>query len=280
MKIIPLAAESMGSRSMAVFLETRDGKITIDPGAGIAPLRFGLPPHSLEQWQLKKHLDRIRLFVESSEVVVITSYHHDHFCAAHPEWMKGKVLFMKNPNQKTTPAERKSAFDFLKTAQKLASHVHFADSRDFCMGKTRFSFSPSCFNGQDYFIETAVRTEESSFLYSSAAAGPVSEEAAAFLLDQKSDTLYLDGPVTYRHMEASESTQVLERMRRIAKETEARDVLLDHHALRDLQWKTRLEPFFRFGLEHGIRIRTAAEYRGEENTPLEARRNLLHQEGP
>jgi predicted metallo-beta-lactamase superfamily hydrolase len=280
MKIIPLAADSMGSRSMATFVETRDGKITIDPGAGIAPLRFGLSPHSLEQWQLKQHLDRIRLFTESSQAVVITSYHPDHFFAARPEWMKGKVLFLKNPNQKTTPVERKSAFHFLKTAKTYASQIHFADGRAFSMGATQIRFSPSCFNGQNYFIETSIHSDDESFLFSSCAAGPVSEEAAAFLLDARAETLYLDGPVTYLQKEAGEWTDVHERMRRVARETRAVTILLDHHSLRDLQWKSRLEPFFRFGAENGVTIRTAAEYRGEENTPLEARRNLLHRDGP
>jgi uncharacterized protein len=280
MKIIPLAADSMGSRSMATYVETRDGKITMDPGAGLAPLRFGLPPHPLEQWQLKNHLDRIKLFVESSHAVVITSFHPDHFCAARPEWMKGKALFMKNPNQKTTTAERNAAFDFLKTAKKFASQIHFTDGRTFGMGGMQLRFSPPCFNGQNYFISAALHSDDGSFLFSSCAAGPASEEASAFLLDEKAEMLYLDGPATYLLKEPGEWTDMLERMRRVAAKTRARDVLLDHHSLRDLQWKGRLDPFFRFGAENGVRIRTAAEYRGDENTPLEARRNLLHQNQP
>ncbi|WP_286244027.1 hypothetical protein [Methanobacterium ferruginis] len=42
MKIVPLAFESMGVRSMATFLET-DQKILVDPGTSIAPKRFGFP---------------------------------------------------------------------------------------------------------------------------------------------------------------------------------------------------------------------------------------------
>lgn len=47
MKVIPLAFESMGVRSMATFVET-DQKILIDPGTSIAPKRFGYPPYKTE----------------------------------------------------------------------------------------------------------------------------------------------------------------------------------------------------------------------------------------
>jgi len=42
-KIIPLAFESFGVRSMATYVET-DQKILIDPGTSLGPKRFGFPP--------------------------------------------------------------------------------------------------------------------------------------------------------------------------------------------------------------------------------------------
>src|SRR4030095_12254168 len=44
MKVIPLAAESLGVRSMATYVEVGGTGILIDPGATLAPARFGLPP--------------------------------------------------------------------------------------------------------------------------------------------------------------------------------------------------------------------------------------------
>ncbi|HEX9934003.1 MAG TPA: hypothetical protein VGB38_02300 [bacterium] len=278
MKIIPLAADSMGSRSMAVFVETRDAKIIVDPGAAVVPLRFGLSPHPLEKWQLQKHADRIRLFTESARTVVITSYHSDHFTADRPEWLKNKVLIVKNPNQRTTPVERKAAFNFLKTAKTVASEILFADGRTFTVGSAEIGFSPSCSSGQEFFIGMFIRSDERSFLFSSNAQGPASDEAANWLENQQAEFLYLDGPVTYLQKRTESLTTTLDRMMRVVLRIGAKDILLDHHPLRDLNWKKHLEPFFRFGSENGLRIRTAAEYRGEESAPLEARRNLLYQD--
>ena len=46
-KIIPLAAESLGVRSMCTYVETPDLRILIDPGVSLGP-RFGLLPHPKE----------------------------------------------------------------------------------------------------------------------------------------------------------------------------------------------------------------------------------------
>lgn len=47
-RLIPLAAESFGARSMCTYVETRDVKILLDAGVSLRPKRFGLPPHPLE----------------------------------------------------------------------------------------------------------------------------------------------------------------------------------------------------------------------------------------
>src|SRR2546422_2382069 len=49
-RVIPLAAESLGVRSMATYVEAGDLGILIDPGATLAPARWGLPPADAE-WQ-------------------------------------------------------------------------------------------------------------------------------------------------------------------------------------------------------------------------------------
>ena len=48
MKIIPIASDSLGVRSMATYIETKDCKILIDPSAALSPKRYGLPAHDKE----------------------------------------------------------------------------------------------------------------------------------------------------------------------------------------------------------------------------------------
>ncbi len=49
MKITPLAADSLGARSMVTFVETRDVSVLIDPSVRLGPRRYELPPHPLEE---------------------------------------------------------------------------------------------------------------------------------------------------------------------------------------------------------------------------------------
>ena len=48
MKIIPIASDSIGIRSMATYVETKHCKILIDPSAAIGQKRYGLKPHKKE----------------------------------------------------------------------------------------------------------------------------------------------------------------------------------------------------------------------------------------
>jgi predicted metallo-beta-lactamase superfamily hydrolase len=43
LKVFLIAFNSMGVRSMATFIETSEGSFLVDPGASLAPRRYGLP---------------------------------------------------------------------------------------------------------------------------------------------------------------------------------------------------------------------------------------------
>ncbi|MDI6904455.1 MAG: hypothetical protein QMD13_03040 [Candidatus Bathyarchaeia archaeon] len=49
-RIVPLAFDSFGVRSMATFVETDDLRILIDPRVFLTPGSYGLEPHPLE-WE-------------------------------------------------------------------------------------------------------------------------------------------------------------------------------------------------------------------------------------
>ncbi|MEW6329676.1 MAG: MBL fold metallo-hydrolase, partial [Candidatus Micrarchaeota archaeon] len=78
MKITPLAFDSLGTRSMCTFIETKDVNILIDPGVALAPSRYGLPPHSLELERLAEHWRTIKEHARSADIMIITHYHYDH----------------------------------------------------------------------------------------------------------------------------------------------------------------------------------------------------------
>jgi len=79
MKIVPLAAESLGVRSMATYVEVAGTSVLIDPGATLAPLRYGLPPAD-EEWEaLRRANDRISAYAGRAQFIFVSHYHEDHF---------------------------------------------------------------------------------------------------------------------------------------------------------------------------------------------------------
>jgi predicted metallo-beta-lactamase superfamily hydrolase len=53
-KITPLAAESLGVRSMCTLVETPDINILLDAGISLCPYRFNLVPHPIEFQTISK----------------------------------------------------------------------------------------------------------------------------------------------------------------------------------------------------------------------------------
>ncbi len=61
-RIVPLAFDSFGVRSMATFVETDNLRILIDPGVSLAPIRYGLEPHPLEWERLNETWKTIKQY--------------------------------------------------------------------------------------------------------------------------------------------------------------------------------------------------------------------------
>src|SRR2546429_2262273 len=57
---------------------------------------------------------------------------------------------------------------------------------------------------------------------------------------------------------------------RIMRTTEVRTLILDHHILRDRDWKSRMVPVFEAGKEHDVAVLTAAEVAGKTGDQLQA----------
>lgn len=270
---------------MATFVETTDCRILIDPGSGVGEYRYGLTPHPLERWCVSKHRERIRLFAEKADVVVITHYHLNHFSMDDVGLYRNKMLLLKNTNQKIDVNQRKRAFAFLKFVGSAPAEMSYVDGRTIRMGETRIVFSDPVPHGSGQHMETviqaAVHEGEESFLFSSDVQGPCSEEPVDFILRQNPNILYLDGPATYMRRDSSLEEpldRTLARMESIILKTKVHTVIMDHHLLRDAHWMDWIEPLFSMAHKRGIRLQTAAAFRGEADQLLEARRNQLYED--
>ena len=92
--IIPLAGESLGTRSMAVSVRGKKTQFVIDPGVDVAPRRYDLPPHSVELDRRKEH--RLNILNSIKQIHVagywVSHYHLDHFPKINPAVKIGKAM--------------------------------------------------------------------------------------------------------------------------------------------------------------------------------------------
>ncbi|MHA1609804.1 MAG: MBL fold metallo-hydrolase [Candidatus Njordarchaeales archaeon] len=287
MKIKILGADSLGVRSMATYIETKDARILIDPGANLAPKRSGLPPHPLEVDRLNGVWREIRNYAMRADILIISHYHLDHY---HPEReieiYEGKVVFLKHPTLNINTNQMQRANIFLSKIREMADIIEFADDREFFFNETRILFSKPVPHGINknlgYVLEILIDDGEKRFLFTSDTQGLPTKEHIEFILRTKPNIIFLDGPPTYllgsryeeKHLKSS-----LERLPEIISKCPIEKLIIDHHFLRDLNWTQYLikNNLHRYLLEK--KIITAAEFLNKEPDLLEARRKeLWHRE--
>ena len=284
-KIVPLGFDSFGVRSMATFVETDDLKVLIDPGVALAPLRYGLEPHPLELERLNETWEIIKQYAEMADVLIVTHYHYDHHDPNHPELYKGKTVFVKHPTEEINRSQRERAAFFLKQIKTMPKKLEYADGKEFQLNNTRITFSKAVCHGTNprlgYVTEVSIKSNNEKFLHTSDVEGPSLEDQINFILKEKPNVLFVDGPMTYmlgyrysyKSLEISNTNLV-----RAIEEMNLHTLVLDHHFLRDLNYKTRIKPVYEAAEKRGVKVLTAAEFGGKKIEMLEALRKELYAE--
>lgn len=276
MKITLLAAESMGVRSMALHIDDGGTGILIDPGAALAPSRFGLPPHPREGQALNQALERICQYAADADCLVITHYHYDHYLP-EADMYGEKRVFAKDIHHHINHSQRQRGTSFARRWEESCT-LTYADGQTFHLGDVTLRFSPPFPHGPPgtrlgYALAVTVEGDQ-RVVYTSDLQGPVDPAAARYFIEQQPNLLIADGPPTYL-LGYRFSRQALEEAERnlldIMAGTDCR-LLLDHHLLRDLSYRERLPELY---AAFGHRIQTYAQYEGRDNNQLEARRRDL-----
>lgn len=277
MEIIPLASDSLGVRSMATYVKTKDVSFTIDPSAALGPKRYRLPPTQKEIATLKKFKELIRKHALKSDGLIISHYHYDHF-DPNETFYHDKTVYVKNTSNYINKSQKKRGTDFRKKIKDLCQ-LKNADDSSYTYNDTTVSFSPPFFHGPEnvrlgYVIITTIKDKTTTLVHASDVQGPVTKNATDYIIDQQPDVLIMDGPPTY-FLGWRFSEENLEKaayyLTKILEKTEC-NVILDHHLLRDKQYKKRFNlPYRKFNDS----INTFAEYRGEKNNTLEAYRKII-----
>ncbi len=282
MEITPVAFDSMGVRSMATFVKTKDVSIFIDPAVSLAPSRYGLPPHEIEVERMNEKWKEIKGFVEKSDVVVITHYHYDHHNPNEIEIFDGKKLLVKHPKEKINRSQMKRAAFFLDQLKSVDVEIDYCDGKSYEFGNVSVVISEPVYHGANdrlgYVVEVYVESGD-GFLFSSDVEGPIHDHQLEFMLEKGANIVFIDGPMTYmlgyRFSQKSLESSV-ENLIRIIEKTNVEKLVLDHHLTRDLRWRERMKPVFDKGEEAGVAVLSAAEFAGVSEDLLEARRDQLY----
>ncbi len=126
LKFYPVWFDSLGAKSMCVEVETPDVRIVIDPG--IAAMQPGFPASKEDKEKWKEEGKRkIIEAVERADIIIISHYHHDHYLYREFEVYRGKILFVKNPNEYINASQRKRAVEFFEGLWErvLKKHLRF-----------------------------------------------------------------------------------------------------------------------------------------------------------
>jgi predicted metallo-beta-lactamase superfamily hydrolase len=282
MKVVPLAADSLGARSMATLVETPDVTILLDPGVRLAPYRYDLPPHEKEDDRRRELWQKIRDAAKKANLLTVSHYHYDHHNPDAPSIFKGKLAFLKDGKSHINRSQRERASAFVRALKSYPKEIQVADSNDADFGDTELTFSPAVPHGYDdelgYVVMARISHGGETFVHTGDVLGPPLKTHLAFLLDSNPTILYVDGPMTHmpENYPEAHAKHSLENLTRVIRTTDIRTLIVDHHLLRDRAWKARIAPLQKVAQEHDVTVQTAAEFLGQPVNQLEANRDLLY----
>ncbi|MEW6221831.1 MAG: MBL fold metallo-hydrolase [Candidatus Hadarchaeota archaeon] len=296
-RVMPLAFESFGARSMATFVETDDVNILVDPGAALGQ-RFSLAPHPKEYLALVRAKQRIQEAGRRADVITVSHYHFDHYTPNFEDWgliwsspemaerlYRGKMILAKDNSSRINPSQRKRGYMFWKLNSEIAD-IKSADGQKFEFGRTRLEFSRPVSHGPEgaeigYVLMLTVKMGGVTFVHTSDVQGPIERETLQLILNENPNAVIIGGPPLYLQgfrVELGDMVRALENIKELVKRVQL--VVIDHHLLRSLDYLDFLKPAAAEAEKKGHKIITASELVGQEPQLLEARRRELHSKEP
>jgi len=297
-RVIILAEESLGVRSMATFIETPDISVLLDAGVSLAPLRYGLPPHPVEFKAVKEARERILEYASQADIVTISHYHLDHYTPPFTSWFEwtneeifrevyeGKIVLIKSPEANINPRQLRRAHSFLKAVKDLAKEVVFCDGKKFKFLATDIEFSEPLPHGRDdsklgWVLVTSIKYGKEEVVYAPDVQGPISQKTLDYILKTKADLLIIGGPPLYLVGHKDSMNEVCIGMKNLAEIAKKIPVtIIAHHLLRLKEWEEKSEEVLVSARERKHLAITAAQYMGFKNRLLEAFRKELYEREP
>jgi predicted metallo-beta-lactamase superfamily hydrolase len=295
-EITPLAAESLGSRSLCTHVVTPDISILFDPSAALAR-RYNLDPHPTEYLTLKNSLDTIANVAADSDILSISHYHYDHVRPGFENRLYNlstknerrmmfaeKIVLAKDNRENINPSQRRRGFFFEKDIRNVVAKIEWADDRVFKFNDTKVTYSPPLPHGPSdshlgYVLATLVEYSGKRFMFAPDVQGPIVHDTLQYILMLDPDVLIVGGPPIYlpRFTDADKETA---RNSLIVLTSSIPTIIVDHHLMRDKAWRHWMMPVIDTAKKAQNRVLTMAELLGSKNITLEAEREELYRTDP
>jgi len=278
-----LASDSLGVRSMAHLVIVEGLKIFIDPGAALAPRRFGLPPHPLEYELLDNYKKKIYWEAKKSDIIIITHYHKDHYMFEdeYIDIYLDKTVILKDIRKDINWNQKRRGKNLIeKITSEGKSYILWGDGNQYTFEDVSIELSEPLWHGMENskvgkILLVNISVAENNYLYASDSQGPLTKEALKWIIDRKPKILFVSGLPTYLS-EIKIPKDVIElgfsNLYEIMSQPEIKEVILDHHMIRDPNY---IEVLNDINKKFGGKAITAANFMGEEDFPLEIRRREL-----
>jgi len=296
--IVPLAAESLGVRSMCTFVETPNVRVLLDAGVSLGPNRFGFPPHPREYEALRECRRKIAEAAEKAEVVTISHYHFDHHTPSYTDWClnwssaetarqiyEGKLVLAKSYREKVNFSQRRRGWVFARTGGKHVERLEYVDGKVFEFGDTRIRFSEPVFHGAGgselgWLLMATIEHEDERVLFASDVQGPMHTPTIKTILEQNPNVVIIGGPPTYLTglVQEEHIQQGMQNLEKIVQSLPT--TILEHHLLREENWWTLALSIFDAAFKAGHAVFTAADFLKTQNILLESQRKQLFETEP
>ncbi len=294
-EIQPLAAESMGVRSLCTRIDTPDVSVLLDASAALA-FRYPYEPHPLEYKALQEALARIEVHARECDIITVSHYHFDHVRPGATNFRYnlstpddririygGKHVLMKDGRTNINASQRRRAYYFEKDLANSAI-LEIADGKEFKFDETTVVFSHPLSHGPEgsalgFVLAVCIDYDSKRVLFAPDVQGPISRLTLEYLLSFNAEVIIVGGPPIYlRQFTRSDEQDALHSLVELAKST--RYLVVDHHLLRAKGWDQWMAPVFSGSQSNANEVLTMAELAGRPVNALEAKRAQLYRNAP
>ncbi|RLE84793.1 MAG: hypothetical protein DRJ41_02485 [Thermoprotei archaeon] len=290
-RVIPLADESLGVRSMSLYVETDVVNILLDAGVSLAPKRYGLPPHPLEFKALKEARNRILSYSKKADIITISHYHLDHYTPGYTSWYEwstpemfreiysDKVVLAKDISSKINFNQRRRGFALRRELERIGSKLVFVDEKEYEVGDVKVGSSTPFPHGPEgtklgYVLIITVSYHDEKIVYAPDVQGPVSDKALRYITSKDPTLIIVGGPPLYLSGTKLSEKHVSKGLNNLKFLIKKYNLILSHHLLRDINWKRA------FNKEELQCVKLYSDFHGTNSCLLEANRKLLYEAKP